>query len=117
DATLGTYRDFVEATPRPEVRLLLAKPNRVDETKTLKQAAGILFNGGRIAFFSPDQRRSFGGVNAGILSKEYQAANISVLPNLSPNLPRLAYDLNHDDTYFRAKLAVVIGVAVDGSGT
>ena len=117
DATLGTYRDFVEATPRPEVRLLLAKPNRVDETKTLKQAAGILFNGGRIAFFSPDQRRSFGGVNAGILSKEYQADNISVLHNLSLNLPRLAYDSNQDETYFRAKLAMLIGVAADALGT
>ena len=117
DATLGTYRDFVEATPRPEVRLLLAKPNRVDETKTLKQAAGILFNGGRIAFFSPDQRRSFGGVNAGILSKDYQADNISVLHNLSLNLPRLAYDSNQDETYFRAKLAMLIGVAADALGT
>ena len=117
DATLGTYRDFVEATPRPEVRLLLAKPNRVDETKTLKQAAGILFNGGRIAFFSPDQRRSFGGVNAGILSKESQADNISVLHNLSLNLPRLAYDSNQDETYFRAKLAMLIGVAADALGT
>src|SRR5437870_9327516 len=117
DATLGTYRDFVEATPRPEVRLLLAKPNRVDETKTLKQAAGILFNGGRIAFFSPDQRRSFGGVNAGILSQEYQADNISVLHNLRLNLPRLAYDSNQDETYFRAKLAMLIGVASDALTT
>ncbi len=117
DATLGTYRDFVEATPRPEVRLLLAKPNRVEETKTLKQAAGILFNGGRIAFFSPDQRRSFGGVNAGILSQEYQADNISVLHNLSLNLPRLAYDSNQDETYFRAKLAMLIAVAAEALGT
>ncbi len=117
DATLGAYRDFVEVTPRPEVRLLLAKPSRIEETKTMKQAAGILFNGGRIAFFSPDQRRSFRGVNAGILSQELQADNISVLHNLSLNLPRLAYESNQDETYFRAKLAMLIGVAADALTT
>ena len=49
DAALGAYRSYVEETPRPEVRLLLAKPNRVDETQTLKDAASIIFNGGRVA--------------------------------------------------------------------
>jgi len=113
DASLSAYRGFVEETPRPDVRLLLAKPNRVDDTKTLKDAAAIIFNGGRIAFFSSDQRRSFKGVNSGILPQELQADNVSVLHNLSLNLPRLAYDSNQDETYFRAKLALLIGVAAD----
>jgi ribonucleoside-triphosphate reductase len=113
DAALSAYRSFVEETPRPDVRLLLAKPNRVDDTKTLKDAAAIIFNGGRIAFFSSDQRRSFKGLNSGILPPELQADNVSVLHNLSLNLPRLAYDSNQDETYFRAKLALLIGVASD----
>jgi ribonucleoside-triphosphate reductase len=117
DATLGAYKGFVEETPRPDVRLLLAKPNRIDETKTLKDAASIIYNGGRIAFFSSDQRRSFLGLNANILSPESQADNISVLHGLSLNLPRLAYDSNQDETYFRAKLALLIGVAADALGT
>jgi len=117
DATLGAYRDFVEVTPRPDVRLLLAKPSRIDETRTLKQAAGILFSGGRIALFSPEQRRSFLGISAGILPQEHQADNISVLHNLSLNLPRLAYDSNQDETYFRAKLAMLIGVASEALTT
>ena len=117
DAALGAYRTYVGETPRPEVRLLLAKPNRVDETKTLKDAASIIFNGGRIAFFSSDQRRSFLGLNANVLSQESQADNISVLHGLSLNLPRLAYDSNQDETYFRAKLALLIGVAADALST
>ena len=117
DAALGAYRTYVEETPRPDVRLLLAKPNRVDETKTLKDAASIIFNGGRIAFFSSDQRRSFLGLNANVLSQESQADNISVLHGLSLNLPRLAYDSNQDETYFRAKLALLIGVASDALST
>jgi len=117
DAMLGAYRSFVEETPRPDVRLLLAKPNRVDDTKTLKDAASIIFNGGRIAFFSSDQKRSFLGLNANVLSQESQADNISVLHGLSLNLPRLAYDSNQDETYFRAKLALLIGVAADALST
>ncbi|MBI3859697.1 MAG: ArsR family transcriptional regulator [Thaumarchaeota archaeon] len=117
DAALGAYRSFVEETPRPDVRLLLAKPNRVDETKTLKDAASIIFNGGRIAFFSSDQRRSFLGLNANILTQESQADNVNVLHGLSLNLPRLAYDSNQDETYFRAKLALLIGTAADALST
>ncbi len=117
DAALGAYRTFVEETPRPDVRLLLAKPNRVDETQTLKLAAATIFNGGRIAFFSSDQRRSFLGLNANVLPQELQADNISVLHGLSLNLPRLAYDSNQDETYFRAKLALLIGVAADALST
>ena len=117
DAALGAYRSYVEETPRPDVRILLAKPNRVDDTKTLKDAASIIFNGGRIAFFSSDQRRSFMGLDANVLSSESQADNISVLHGLSLNLPRLAYDSNQDETYFRAKLALLIGVAADALST
>jgi ribonucleoside-triphosphate reductase len=117
DAALSSYRTFVEETPRPDIRLLLAKPARVDETQTLKEAAAIIFNGGRIAFFSSDQRRSFLGLDAGILPQELQADNVSVLHNLSLNLPRLAYDSNQDETYFRAKLALLIGVAAEALTT
>ena len=117
DAALGAYRDYVAETPRPDVRLLLAKPNRVDETKTLKDAASIIYNGGRIAFFSTDQRRSFLGLNANVLAPDSQGDNVSVLHGLSLNLPRLAYDSNQDETYFRAKLALLIGVASDALST
>ena len=117
DAALYAYRNFVEETPRPGIKLLLAKPNRIDETKTLKDASAIVFNGGRIAFFTSDQRRSFLGLNAGMLPPEMQTDNLSVLHNLSLNLPRLAYDSNQDETYFRAKLALLIGVAADALTT
>jgi ribonucleoside-triphosphate reductase len=40
-----------------------------------------------------------------------------VLHNLSLNLPRLSYDSNQDETYFRAKLAMLIGVASDALTT
>lgn len=113
DGILDSYREFVERTPKPEIRLLVAKPNRVDETKVFKQLAATIFYGGKIGFYSPDERRSFYGVSIRVLPRELQADNIGVLQNLSLNLPRLAYDSNQDETYFRAKLALLIGVAAD----
>jgi ribonucleoside-triphosphate reductase len=117
DATLDAYRIFVEQTPKPEVRLLLSKPNKTDETRILKQAAGILYFGGKVAFVPVGQRKSFLGVSPDVLPQELQGDNVSVLHNLTLNLPRLAYDSNQDETYFRAKLAMLIGVAADALTT
>ena len=116
DATLDAYRAMVEAVPRPEVRLVLAKL-REDDSSFLKDAASAIFAGGKIAFFQSGQKRSFLGVNPDVLPLEFQGDHISVLHNLSLNLPRLSYDSNQDETYFRAKLAMLIGVASDALTT
>jgi ribonucleoside-triphosphate reductase (formate) len=113
DATLAAYRAFVQQTPRPEMKLLLAKPPRASEAWFVKDAAGIIHSGGRVAFFTSGQKRSSLGINPDILPAELQGDHISVLHNLSLNLPRLSYDSNQDETYFRAKLAMLIGVASD----
>jgi ribonucleoside-triphosphate reductase len=112
DATLEAYRVFVGQVPRPELRLLLAKP-KTEDGAFLKDAASIVFAGGRMAFFPPGEKRSFLGLNPDVLPPEMQGDHVSVLHNLSLNLPRLSYDSNQDETYFRAKLAMLIGVASD----
>jgi len=116
DATLEAYRGLVDQVPRPEVRIVLAKL-REDDSRFLKDAASTIFAGGRIAFFQSGQKRSFLGINPDVLSPESQGDHISVLHNLSLNLPRLSYDSNQDETYFRAKLAMLIGVASDALTT
>ena len=112
DATLEAYREFVGQVPRPEIRLLLAKP-REDDSRVLKDATSIIFSGGKIAFFPTGQKRSALGINPDVLPHELQGDHISVLHNLSLNLPRLSYESNQDETYFRAKLAMLIGIASD----
>ena len=102
--------------PRPEIRILLAKL-REDDSRFLKDATSIIVAGGRIAFFTSGQKRSFLGINPDVLPSELQGDHISVLHNLSLNLPRLSYDSNQDETYFRAKLAMLIGVASDALTT
>jgi len=116
DATLEAYRDFVEQVPRPEIRILLAKP-KADDLGFLKDATSIIFSGGRIAFLPPGEKRSFLGINPDVLPPDLQGDHITVLHNLSLNLPRLSYDSNQDETYFRAKLAMLIGVASDALTT
>ncbi|MGD0637271.1 MAG: anaerobic ribonucleoside-triphosphate reductase [Nitrososphaerales archaeon] len=116
DATLEAYRGLVDQVPRPEIRLILAKLKE-DDNRFLKDAASAIFAGGRIALFQSGQKRSSLGINPDVLPSELQADHISVLHNLSLNLPRLSYDSNQDETYFRAKLAMLIGVAADALTT
>jgi len=112
DAILEAYRAFVVQVPRPELRILLAKP-RTEDSGFLKDAASIILAGGRMAFFPSGEKRSFLGINPDVLPQEMQGDHVSVLHNLSLNLPRLSYDSNQDETYFRAKLAMLIGIASD----
>src|SRR5580704_1035859 len=112
-ATLDAYRDYVEQVPRPEVRLLLAKPHKSEDTSYLKDAAAIIFRGGKVAFFPSGQKRSSLGLNLDVLPPDHQGDNVTVLHNLGINLPRLSYESNQDETYFRAKLSMLMGVASD----
>lgn len=112
-ATLDAYRDYVEQVPRPGLRLLLAKPHKSEDTSYLKDAAAIIFHGGKVAFFPSGQKRSSLGINLDVLPQDRQGDNVSVLHNLGINLPRLSYESNQDETYFRAKLSMLMGVASD----
>jgi ribonucleoside-triphosphate reductase (formate) len=112
-ATLDAYRDYVEQVPRPELRLLIAKPHKSEDTSYLKEAAAVAFHGGKVAFFQSGQKRSSLGLNLDVLPADNQGDNVSVLHNLGINLPRLSYESNQDETYFRAKLAMLMGVASD----
>jgi hypothetical protein len=112
-ATLDAYRDHVHHVPRPEIRLLIAKPNKSEDTSYLKDAAAIIVHGGKVSFFPSGQRRSSLGINLDILPQDHLGDNVSVLHNLGINLPRLSFESNQDETYFRAKLAMLMGVASD----
>ncbi|HUH99795.1 MAG TPA: anaerobic ribonucleoside-triphosphate reductase [Nitrososphaerales archaeon] len=112
-AALDAYREYIEQVPRPDVRLLLAKPRKSEEVAYLKDAAAIIFHGGKISFFPTGQKRSSLGINLGLLPSDQQSDNVSVLHNLGINLPRLSYESNQDETYFRAKLSMLMGVASD----
>jgi ribonucleoside-triphosphate reductase len=100
NALLDGYKKYVDATPVPRVGLSLAHGKtreHLDHVTAAVRAGGIISIGtGRAA---SGIRKSASGKNA--------KSSMS-LSALSINLPRLAYESNKDETYFRAKLALAI---------
>jgi ribonucleoside-triphosphate reductase len=96
NALLDGYRKYVDATPVPRIGIALAgaKKESLDHVTAAVRAGGII---------SVGASRS----TSGIRSRGKGSAALA-LQALSINLPRLAYESNKDETYFRAKLALAI---------
>jgi DNA-binding transcriptional ArsR family regulator len=99
NALLDGYKKYVDATPLPRIGLAIAGKLK----DSLDHAAAAVRSGGIISIGS-SVRASSGIKKSGGKSG---AAAIS-FHSLSINLPRLAYESNKDETYFRAKLALMI---------
>lgn len=97
NALLDGYKKYIDATPVPRIGLAITGRSK----DSLDHVAAIVRSGGIISIGS--------GVRAssGIRKAGKGAAAMS-LHSLSINLPRLAYESNRDETYFRAKLALMI---------
>jgi anaerobic ribonucleoside-triphosphate reductase len=112
DAILDAYSIFVDETPEPKVRLVVHPPEDSEISGFYRKVSSLIIKGGKVAILSGNQSSNFDGISISSLPEEFKADNICVLHNLSLNLPRLAYDSNQDETYFRAKLAMLISTAV-----
>ncbi|HEY7508456.1 MAG TPA: anaerobic ribonucleoside-triphosphate reductase [Nitrososphaera sp.] len=97
NALLDGYRRYVDATPVPKIGLALSalKKESTDHATAAVRAGGII---------SVGASRS----TAGIRRQPGKGSAALALQALSINLPRLAYESNKDETYFRAKLALAI---------
>jgi ribonucleoside-triphosphate reductase len=98
NALLDGYRKYVDATPMPRIGLAVAGKAK----DSLDHVAAVVRSGGIISICS--SVRASNGIRK---SGGKGAASMS-LHSLSINLPRLAYESNQDETYFRAKLALMI---------
>jgi ribonucleoside-triphosphate reductase (formate) len=99
DALLDGYRRHADNTPMP--RLGLALEGTVKGS--LDHIIAAVRSGGIISIGNNKVR-----ANNGIKKAGGKAAATMSLHLLSINLPRLAYESNKDETYFRAKLALMI---------
>jgi anaerobic ribonucleoside-triphosphate reductase len=99
NALLDGYRKYVNNTPMP--RLGLSLSGRTTDSLDLIIAA--VQSGGIISIGNNKVRAS-----NGIKKADVKAIASMSLHLLSINLPRLAYESNKDETYFRAKLALMI---------
>jgi anaerobic ribonucleoside-triphosphate reductase len=100
NALLDGYRRHADNTPIP--RLGLALEGTVKDS--LDHIIAAVRSGGIISIGNNNKVRA----NNGIKKAGGKAAAAMSLHLLSINLPRLAYESNKDETYFRAKLALMI---------
>ena len=104
---LAAYKNYVTITPIPKIGLIIDadKTKLVDSSEIL---AEIIALGGKMIF-------SKGSVSINGVLKE-DAKNTSgtsiKLQSLSINLPRLAFESNKDETYFRARLTLLMKPAL-----
>jgi len=111
DALLKGYETYVHATPMPRTGLVLTYSNGAVNDYADK-ISNIVRAGGAITLLNnPKQIRSSMGVSKSL--GDGQSVNTMMsLQSLAINLPRLAYESNKDETYFRARLALLIKPAV-----
>ncbi|MFL6431883.1 MAG: anaerobic ribonucleoside-triphosphate reductase [Nitrososphaeraceae archaeon] len=106
NALLNGYRRYAESTPIPRIGISLSyNRNGTDPNEHSEYIATTLLAGGIISV-SQNGSRGSNGVRKTIDHKG--SSTIMGLQSLSINLPRLAYQSNKDETYFRARLALMI---------
>ena len=107
DAVLSGYRSYIASTPVPRIGISLINNDKLrDYTDTI---ASIVRAGGIVSILQ-NGSRSNNGVRKNMGDKG--SGTVMTLQSLSINLPRLAYQSNKDETYFRARLALMIKPAL-----
>ena len=104
---LSAYKDYAKITPIPKIGLIIdyEKGKLSDVSEIL---AEVITLGGKI-YFSKGATSNNGIHRAD--TKNSGAASIK-FQSLSINLPRLAFESNKDETYFRARLALLMKPAL-----
>ena len=105
---LSAYMKYLDHTPIPTIGLSLVG-NGQDSVKANSDLIGNIVKHGGILSVSKNFRSHTGVVKT--LADEKSSSVVS-LQSLAINLPRLAYQSNKDETYFRARLALMIKPAI-----
>lgn len=104
---LEAYKNYIKITPIPKVGLIIDyEKGKISDVSEI--LAEIIALGGKIIF-------SKGSIsNKGILKADTKSTGTTSikLQSLSINLPRLAFESNKDETYFRARLALLMKPAL-----
>jgi ribonucleoside-triphosphate reductase len=109
-AMLDGYRKYVDATPTPRIGLSVVGGHGKNNNKDVLDHVAAAIRAGGIVTMSAGPARAASGVHKSAGNKGSPAA--MAFQSLSINLPRLAYESNRDETYFRAKLALMIKPAL-----
>ncbi len=104
-STLNSYKNYVEITPIPRIGLVLSVIDKNTFIEYVDTIVQIMNLGGIISFSRDDVRGRDGLVKT---SRSVDSDTMITLQSLSINMPRIAYQSNRDETYFRAKLALLL---------
>jgi ribonucleoside-triphosphate reductase (formate) len=113
DSLLDAYTKYCVSVPFPRINLIV-NPGKYLDRRVLDAVAQIVSKGGDIALQS-EGKFVFGGYRVDSIARNGTTQNpsgLAILHNLTINLPRLAYESNRDETYFRAKLAILLQTAL-----
>lgn len=100
---LAAYLSYARLTPTPRVGIVIDNSRgRVSDVS--EAVSEIVALGGHVAFSKGVS--SWGGI---VASPHHESGSLSVhLGSVSLNLPRLAFESNKDEVYFRARLALLM---------
>jgi len=103
---LSAYKTYVKLTPIPKIGLVIdyEKGKITDVSEILSE---IITLGGKVMFAKHKTSQK------GIICPKNSTSAVIHLGSLSINLPRLAFESNKDETYFRARLALLMKPALD----
>ena len=103
---LSAYKTYAKLTPIPKIGLVIdyEKGRITDVSEILSE---IITLGGKVMFAKHNTSQK------GIICPKNTTSTALHLGSLSINLPRLAFESNKDETYFRARLALLMKPALD----
>jgi ribonucleoside-triphosphate reductase len=105
---LTAYLKYLEHTPLPTIAISLVGNDKELLSANADLIGEIVKHGG-ILSVSKNYRSNLGVVKT---QSDEKSSSVVSLHSLAINLPRLAYQSNKDETYFRARLALMIKPAI-----
>ncbi|MDQ3838361.1 MAG: helix-turn-helix domain-containing protein [Thermoproteota archaeon] len=110
NAVLDSYNNYVNFTRVPRIGVSLQFGSKDSLSLYSDKIASIIHTGG-LVLLTRSGSRSINGIQK-LIDGLPSSGVIAALQSLSINLPRLAYQSNKDETYFRARLALMIKPAL-----
>ncbi|MGH1566461.1 MAG: anaerobic ribonucleoside-triphosphate reductase [Nitrosopumilus sp.] len=107
NSIINAYKNYTKITPVPKIGLIIDS-DKGKITDVSEDVSEIISLGGKV-MFAKGQTSSYGITNGS--TKNAGALSIT-LQSVSINLPRLAFESNKDETYFRARLALLMKPAL-----
>ena len=107
-SVLAADMRYLDYTPIPTIALSLVG-NDQDSLRANTDLIGNIVKHGGILSVSKNYRSHIGIVKTEL---DQKSSSVVSLESLAINLPRLAYQSNKDETYFRARLALMIKPAI-----